>query len=134
MPPTTIKKEHQHIATSRASNSYKYKEDEKQWEAVYQSSKYISKGFHRDEIIIEPPASFDGTKGTYQVSFDNNNQVLVVKIAPNPVLNDPHAINSYYACMYGIMTADDSARHQAFKVSAKSISDKWYTFRYSLNC
>ena len=57
---------------------------------------------------------------------DNDNRVLVVKITPNPVLSDPHAINSYYAKMYGIITADDSARHQAFKASAKSISDKWY--------
>lgn len=64
---------------------------------------------------------------------DNANRVLVVNITPNPVLSDPHAINSYYAKMYGIITADDSARHQAFKASAKSISDKWYTFRYRLD-
>ena len=76
--------------------------------------------------------SFDGSEGTYQVGFDDDNRVLVVKIAPNPVLSDPHTINSYYAKAYGLVTADDSARHQAFKASAKSISDKWYTFRYHL--
>ena len=57
----------------------------------------------------------------------------MLKIAPNPVLNDPHAINSYYAKEYGIVTADDSARNQAFQASAKTIADKWYTFRHKLD-
>ena len=130
-PKASMSNKQQQSVTSRTSG-YKYKEDEKKWDAVFQSSRYISKGYHRDEIIIEPPASFDGAEGTYQVSFDNENKVLVVKIAPNPVLSDPHAINSYYAKIYGVMTADDSARHQAFKASARSVSDKWYTFRYQL--
>ena len=112
---------------------YKYQDNEIRWDAVFQSSKYIAKGFHRDEIIIEPPASFDGAEGTDQVGFENDNRVLVLKIAPNPVLSDPHAINSYYAKMYGVITADDSARHQAFKHSAKAIADKWYTFHYHLD-
>jgi len=120
-------------APRAAGGTYRYKDDEKRWDAVFQSSKYISKGFHREEIVVEPPASFDGSEGTYQVGFENDNRVLVVKIAPNPVLSNPHAINSYYANMYGVLTADDSARHQAFKASAKGISDKWYTFRYPLD-
>jgi hypothetical protein len=138
-PPTimpaaqTIKQQQQAPGQGVSRTHYKYKEDEIRWDAVFQSSRYISKGYNRDEIIIEPPASFDGAEGTYQVAFENDNRILVVKIAPNPVLSDPHAINSYYAKMYGIMTADDSARHQAFKVSAKAISDKWYTFRYHLD-
>lgn len=115
------------------STGYKYKSDEKKWDAVHQSSKFISKGYHREELIIEPPASFDGSEGTYQASFDNDNEVFVLKIAPNPVLNDPHAINSYYANEYGIVTADDSARNQAFHASAKHIADKWYTFRHKLD-
>ena len=118
---------------TRAAGAYKYKDDEKRWDAVHQSSKFISKGYIRDELIIEPPACFDGTEGTYQVGFDNDNQVLVVKIAPNPVFYDPHTINSYYANMYGVMTSDDSARNQAFKASARRIADKWYTFRYQLD-
>ena len=126
--PATVKQP----APTMSRTAYKYKDDKKRWDAVFQSSKYASKGFHRDKIIIEPPASFDGSEGTYQVSFDNDNRVLVVKIAPNPVLSDPHMINSYYAKTYGIITADDSGRHQAFKASAKSISDNWYTFRYHL--
>ena len=132
MPSATIKQKAVPVAAPR-TGAYRYKDDEKKWDAVFQSSKYISKGFHRDEIVVEPPASFDGAEGTYQVGFDNDNRVLVVKIAPNPVLSDPHAINSYYANMYGVFTADDSARHQAFKASAKGISDKWYTFRYHLD-
>ena len=131
--PIAMNKPQQSLSKPQQQTSYKYKDDEIRWDAVFQSSKYISKGYHRDEIIIEPPASFDGSEGSYQVAFENENRVLVVKIAPNPVLSDPHAINSYYAKLYGIMTADDSARHQAFKLSAKTISDRWYTFRYHLD-
>lgn len=120
-------------AGTTTAATYQYKPDEVQWNAIYQSSKFVSKGYNREEIIIEPPASFDGSEGTYQAFFDNDNTVFVLKIAPNPVLNDPHAINSYYANEYGIVTADDSARDQAFKASAKSVTDKWYTFRHQLD-
>ena len=115
------------------SSSYKYKEDEKKWDAIFQSSKFIANGYHREELIIEPPASFDGSEGTYQVSFDNNNSVLVLKIAPNSALSDPHDINSYYAQKYSIVTAVDSSRDQAFKASAKGVADRWYTYRHHLS-
>lgn len=118
--------------TNISVGSYVYKEDEQKWDAVHQSSKSISKGYFREELIIEPPASFDGTEGTYQASFDEDNLVFVLKIAPNPVLNDPHALNSYYKNQYGLITADDSARDQAFRASAKCIRDKWYTYRHKL--
>ena len=117
---------------SKSSTGYVYKSDEQQWEAVHQSSIFISKGYYCEELIIEPPASFDGTEGTYQASFDEDNSVFVLKIAPNPVLNDPHALNSYYKNEYGLITADDSAREQAFRASAKCIQDKWYTYRHKL--
>lgn len=115
-----------------SKTNYVYKEDEKKWEPFFQASKFDSKGYHREELIIDPPASFDGSEGTYQVKFDNDNKVFVLKIAPNPILSDAHSINSYKADQYGIITSDDSARHQAFTKSAKSIANKWYTFRYTL--
>ena len=115
------------------SGPHKYKEDEKKWDPISQSSKFISNGYRREELILEPPASFDGAEGTYQVIFENNNTTVVVKIAPNLALSDPHDINAYYSQKYGIVTAKDSARDQAFKESAKSITDKWYTYRHHLD-
>ena len=124
--PTVIK------PTIHSATAYKYKDDEKKWNPIFKSSKFISNGYHREELIVEPPASFDGSDGTYQVSFDNNNSVLVLKVAPNLALSDPHDINGYYRQKYGIITAADSARDQAFKASAKGLTDKWYTFRHQL--
>ena len=123
--PTHSKLQQETASTVLPQSTYKYKDDEIRWDAVYQSSKYISKGFHCDEVIIDPPPNFDGADGTYQVSFENENHVIVLKTAPNPVLSDPHSINSFYAKYYGVMTADDSATR---------VADKWYTFRYHLDC
>ena len=109
------------------------KPDEVQWNAICQSSKFVSKGCHRKEIIIEPPAGFDGSEGTHQAFFNNDNTVFVLKIAPNPVLNNPHAINLHCANECRIVTADDSARDQAFKASATSVADKWCAFRHQLD-
>jgi hypothetical protein len=119
--------------TKPTFSPYKYKDDEKKWDPIFKSSKYVSNGYNREELIVEPPASFDGSDGTYQVSFENNNSVLVVKIAPNSALSDPHDVNGYYRQKYGIVTAADSARDQAFKASARGLSDKWYTFRHHLD-
>ena len=102
------------------STVYKYKDDERKWQPIFHSSRFISAGFHREELIVEPPASFDGSEGTYQAGFDNDNMVFVLKVAPNPILTDPHDINSYYKEEYGLVTADDSARNQAFKAAAKN--------------
>ena len=115
------------------SGLYRYKDDEVKWIPICQSSKFISNGYHREELIIEPPASFDGAEGTYQVSFDNNNTVLVVKIAPNTALSDPHDINGYYRQTYGMITSKDSARDQAFKEASKALADRWYTYRHHLD-
>ena len=112
--------------------SYVYKEEEKKWDPFYQSSKFINYDYYHEELIIEPPACFDGTAGQYEASFDDDNKVFVLKIAPNQALGDPHAISSYYETEYGIKTAGDSARDQAFKESARVITDKWYTFRHRL--
>ena len=115
------------------STTYAYKEDEKKWEPFFQSTKFDSKGYNREELIIDPPSSFDGSEGSYRVSFDNENKFLVVKLASPQGMGNAHSINSYKANMYGIVTSDDSERNKRFKKSAKAIRGKWYTFRHALD-
>ena len=133
MQPTTQPTLQPPAAPSRSiAAAYVYRDDEREWNPIVHSSRFISAGYHREELVIEPPASFDGSEGSYQASFDADNAVFVLKVVPNPILTDPHDINSYYNQEYGIVTADDSARNQAFKAAAKDKMDRWFTYRHQL--
>ena len=107
--------------------------NEKKWEPFCQSTEFQSNNHCRQELIIEPPASFDGASGQFEASFDEDNRVFVFKIAPNQALSNPDAINGCHEKECGIVVAQDSVRDQAFKKSTKLIADKWHTFRHRLD-
>ena len=114
------------------TSGYKYKDDEIKWGPLFQSTVYDSKGYHREQLIIEPPACFSGQEGSYTADFDKDNKVFVLKWRPNTVVSNPYVINCYLRDQYGIITSDDSERHKLFKKSSKVIRNKWYTFRHDL--
>jgi len=119
--------------STTAPCEYKYKDSEQPWDPILQSSKFEYGGYYREQLIIVPPAGFDGSEGSFEVGFDEHNTFFYLKIAPHPVLTDPHHIDSLLAQEYKIITTPDSARHQAFCESSQRIADKWYTFRHKLD-
>ena len=130
---TTAKKASVVKATAKASKGLsKYKANESPWHPRASHHVYPAKGYMRDTLLIEPPGSFTGEEGSYEASFDSDDQEFVFKIPPNPIFTDPHAIHAYQAAHYGRVFADDSAKEQAFKQSSKGKKDKWATFRHQL--
>jgi len=120
-------------ATAKSSKYHsKYKANESPWHPRTAHHVYPAKGYMRDTLLIEPPGSFTGEEGSYEASFDSDDQEFVFKIPPNPIFTDPHAIHAYQAAQYGRVFADDSSKEQAFKQSSKGKKDKWATFRHPL--
>jgi hypothetical protein len=112
---------------------YNYKDDEKKWDPFYQSYKFDAGGHHCLELIVEPPASFDGSDDKYQISLAEDNKILVVKFAPNLVLGDPLHVNGYKKHVHGLETVNDSSRNNAVEAQINRFAGKWYTFRYRLD-
>ena len=109
----------------------KYKPNESEWHPRFTSHVYPAKNYWREQIVIETPGSFNGTKGTYEAKIEDMKQ-FVFKIPPNDLFNDPHTIHSYQAMKWGRTFGDDSAKAQAFKDSTKTCRKNWSTFRYDL--
>mmetsp|Transcript_26956 Transcript_26956/g.30209 ORF Transcript_26956/g.30209 Transcript_26956/m.30209 type:complete len:256 (+) Transcript_26956:281-1048(+) len=119
-------------AAQTKSSTPELKDDERKWEPIMQSAIFESKGFQREELMIEPTGSFDGTARTYSAEFNASNRIFTLKSAPNPVLGDSHSINSFYSTEYGITTSHDSARVQAFEKAARINAGKWFTYHHQL--
>jgi len=120
-------------STTNSTGGYAYKNDEFKWEPRFQSSKYVALGYYREELIIVPPASFDGSLGSWKATFEEDKTVFVLKLAPPPILGDMNAVNNYYAKCHGIRSSRHSYRYDAFSDSSASLGKKWYTFRYHLD-
>ena len=61
-------------APPKASASLHYKADEMAWVPAKMVSSHIypAKGFMREQILLEPPASFDGRDGSYVCGIDQD--------------------------------------------------------------
>ena len=99
-PPTKDKKAQQ-------------KDNEIPWHPSFSSHVYLGRGHTQEQILVEPPVSHDGVRGTHKFSVQGMEHV--VKVAPNEVLNDPTIIHQYLENTHDGRFGDDSLKTCAFK-------------------
>ena len=97
----------------------------------YSYHTYPYKCFERCQVVIKTPAAFIGMKDTYKL-FVENKDTLVLKVAVDDVLFDPHHIHSYHTSKYGCIFGEDSFKTHQWKQSADNIKGKYSTFRLKL--
>ena len=110
-------------AARKKSSTPELKDDERKWIPITQSANFESNGFCQEELTIRPTGSFDGTAEKYSAGFNYNNRICTLKSEPNPILEEPHSIKSFYSTEFGITTSHDYARVQAFKRLQKSTQE-----------
>lgn len=133
--PVTVPKKSPKLSKTlnmKSSEHSGYNKDEIPWFPQISNHIYQAKGFMREMVILEPPGSYDGSLGSFKFLVDKKGTELVVKMAPNEVLNNPSYIHQYLENTYGRKFGDDSSKTHAFKKSVAEKKEKWHTYRHKM--
>lgn len=114
---------------SRDSSDIVYKDDEVPFKPYVAHHYYKADDYYRKQTLIEPPASFDGTLGTYEAGIDKNGREFYFKVDQNPLFKEPKYIHGCQSQVHGRIFGKDSSKTQAFKDATKADEGKYRTYR-----
>lgn len=108
----------------------KLQENESAWLPRHNFHTYPQANYMRQQLLIETPSGYDGTKGTFEAFIDNDGWEFVFKIPPNDIFVEPEVIHMYHAAKYKRNFGDDSSKAHAMKTSTRTTKENWSTFRF----